>query len=109
MKCKLISTDKLIRHYGYFDEDTQIGKCSIKEYSRGDLKGSYHLCNVSIDEAYRGKGLCTTFLRCVLKHYANKTVFLSVLIDNIPALKCYEKLGFKEIDKGRKTLYMRKS
>jgi len=105
MKCKVIpDKSKTIKRYGFFDEDTQIGKCAVKEYTNG----SYYLHNVSIDEKYRGKGLCTQFLKCVLKHYSNKTVFLSVLIDNIPAIKCYEHLGFKEIDKGRKTLYMRK-
>jgi predicted GNAT family acetyltransferase len=107
MKCKLILNGK-IKHYGYFDEDKQIGKCCVKEYTKGELAGCYLLFGVSINEEYRGKGLCTQFLKCVLKKYTGKTIFLTVLMDNIPALKCYEHLGFKEIDKGRKTLYMRK-
>lgn len=109
MDCKVVPSDnKLIKQFGFFDNGKQIGKCAMKEYSRGENAGSYLLHNVSIDEAYRGQGLCTKFLKCVLKRYAGKTVFLSVLIDNIPAVKCYTEMGFIEIDRGRKTLYMRK-
>lgn len=37
------------------------------------------------------------------------TIFLSVLMTNEPAIKCYTKLGFEEIDRGKSTLYMRKN
>lgn len=108
MKCKLIKGDKLIKDFGYFKDTEQVGSCSVKEYIRGELAGSYLLTNVNIDEKYRGKGLCAPFLKCVLKMYSGKTIYLTVLTDNIPAVKCYTSLGFKEIDKGRKTLFMRK-
>jgi len=65
--------------------------------------------NVVIEETYRGKGFCGKFLKCVLKRYPGKSVFLSVLIDNIPAVKCYEGLGFVEVERGRSTLWMRKA
>jgi ribosomal protein S18 acetylase RimI-like enzyme len=109
MKCKLINTINLINYYGYFDNDKQIARCSIREKIRGDFKGTYSLENVFIEPEYRGKGLCTKFLECVLKKYSDKTIFLDVLQNNEPAIKCYTHLGFKEIDKGRSTLYMRKN
>ena len=109
MKCKVTDTQGLIKYYGYFDDDKQIGKCAIREKSRGMFKGTFSLENVSIIPEYRGLGLCTKFLKCVLAKYSGKTIFLDVLINNEPAVKCYTKLGFKEIDKGRSTLYMRKN
>ena len=99
MTCKIIKGDnKLIKQFGYFDKSTQIGECAVKEYLRGQNAGSFLLHNVAINEAYRGKGLCSKFLKCVLKHYSGKTVYLEVLINNIPAVKCYMALGFVEIN-----------
>ena len=114
MNCKVIpeldhaKVSKLIIVYGFFDGKKQIGKCAVKEYTRGENAGSYYLQNVSIDEKYRGQGLCSKFLKCVLKRYSGKTVYLDVLIDNIPAVKCYTSLGFVEVERGRKTIWMRK-
>lgn len=102
MKCKKLSTGE-IEDYGYFDGEKQIAKCSLKKKEKG-----FMLKNVFIEPEYRGKGLCTKFLECVLKKYTG-SIFLSVLMTNEPAIKCYTKLGFKEIDKGRSTLYMRKN
>ena len=99
----------LIKHYGYFENGNQIGKCAMKLYSKGKYKGSYLLMHVEIYESHRGKGLCTKFLRCVLNKYPKKVVYLDVLINNIPAIKCYEKLGFVEIERGRSTLWMRRA
>jgi len=111
--CKVIESEpgesNLIKRYGYFEDDKQIGKCAMKLYSRGENKGSYLLMGVEIKASHRGKGLCGKFLKCVLKRYSGKTVFLDVLIDNIPAIKCYEGLGFVEIERGRSTLWMRKA
>ena len=106
MKCKLIKTEGLIKYYGYFDGETKIARCLVKEKTHG-VKGSYSLEGVFIEPEYRGRGLCTKFLECVLKKYSG-TIFLSVLKNNEPALKCYEHLGFKVIDEGRSTFYMQK-
>jgi RimJ/RimL family protein N-acetyltransferase len=109
MKCKVIpDKHKLIKQFGYFDNAQLIGKCAMKEYSKGQLAGSYLLHNVAIDENYRGKGLSTKFLKSVLKHYRRKQIYLSVLISNIPALKCYTNVGFVEIKRGKKLIFMRK-
>ena len=107
MKCKLIKTEGLIKYYGYFDGETKIARCLVKEKTHG-VKGSYSLEGVFIEPEYRGRGLCTKFLECIMKKY-KETIFLNVLQTNEPAIKCYTKLGFKEIDKGRSTLYMRKN
>ena len=109
MKCKEIlqkeKENSTVTSYGYFDGEVKIGHAALRK--RRD--GSYSLEKVSIIEEYRGRGLCTKFLECVMKKYSDKTIFLDVLIKNEPAIRCYTKLGFKEIDKGRSTLYMRKN
>lgn len=91
--------------YGFFENDVLVVRCTMKEYS----DDSYYLMNVAVLESHRGRGLCHKFLNCVLNNYKNKTIYLSVLIDNIPANKCYSKLGFVEIDRGRKTITMCKN
>jgi ribosomal protein S18 acetylase RimI-like enzyme len=109
MRCKEVprkeKENSTVTSYGYFDGELEIGHAALRK--RRD--GSYSLENVSILEKYRGRGLCTKFLQCIMKKYSDKTIFLDVLIKNEPAIKCYTKLGFKEIDKGRSTLYMRKN
>jgi len=109
MKCKEIprkeTESSSITSYGYFDDDLKIAHAAIRK----KRDGAFSLHNVSIIPEYRGRGLCTKFLKCVLKDYTDKTIFLNVLQTNEPAIKCYTKLGFKEIDKGRSTLYMRKN
>jgi len=111
--CKVIDPESgesdLIKRYGYFEDGKQIAKCAMKLYTRGDNKGAYLLMGVEIKASHRGKGLCTKFLRCVLNRYSKKVVYLDVLIDNIPAVKCYENLGFIETERGRSTLWMRKN
>jgi ribosomal protein S18 acetylase RimI-like enzyme len=109
MKCKLTDTQGLSKHYGYFDGDEEIARCSVREKSRGESKGTFSLEGVFIDESYRGRGLCTKFLTCVLAKYSGKTIFLNVLMSNEPAIKCYKHLGFKVIDEGKSTVYMRKN
>jgi len=107
MKCKEIprtkSESSTITSYGYFDGDNKIAHASLRKKRDG-----YALEKVFINEEYRGRGLCTKFLECILKKYS-EPIFLAVLIKNEPAIKCYTKLGFKEIDKGKSTLYMRKN
>lgn len=108
MKCKEIPRKETepssITSYGYFDKELQIAHADLRK----KRNGSYSLENVSIIPEYRGRGLCTKFLECIMKKY-KETIFLNVLQTNEPAIKCYTKLGFKEIDKGRSTLYMRKN
>ena len=100
MKCKVLK-EGTTTDYGYFDGTKQIARCSVKE------KDGHTLKNVFIEPEYRGRGLCTKFLECVLKKYKG-TIFLTVLKNNEPALKCYEHLGFKIIDEGKSTFYMKK-
>ena len=110
-KCKVVSPtsgeqSSLITPYGYFNGMLKIGHCSLRLKKVGTNAGTYTLQNVSIIPEYRGKGLCTRFLKCVLSKYSKKTIFLEVNINNTSAIKCYTKLGFKEISKGTTNMIM---
>jgi ribosomal protein S18 acetylase RimI-like enzyme len=102
MKCKEINSSAKLKTYGYFDESKQIAECTIKI-----KKDSFYLEKVLVESEYRGLGLCKKFLSCVLKNF-KKPVYLTVLKNNEPAIKCYQSLGFKTIDEGQSTFYMEK-
>jgi predicted GNAT family acetyltransferase len=82
MKCKEVPRKEKealsATSYGYFDGEVEIGHASLRK----KRDGSYSLENVSIIPDYRGRGLCTKFLRCVMKKYSDKIIFLNVLINN---------------------------
>jgi ribosomal protein S18 acetylase RimI-like enzyme len=59
-------------------------------------KNSVYISMVHVSESYRGKGLCNQVVNNLIKSYNGINYFnLSVLKNNIPAVKCYLKLGFK--------------
>ena len=53
------------------------------------------LCNICIKDKYRGLGIATYMLKCLLSTVDNKTIELTVLKDNIAAINLYRKLGFE--------------
>ena len=60
------------------------------------LQDQYKISAVFVKESHRGLKLCQRMLKQLINSYDKHTKFaLSVLVDNIPAIKCYEKLGFK--------------
>lgn len=61
----------------------------------------YHLLNICITKPMQGKGYGKQFLRSILgflehDHNANYVV-LEVRVNNIPALKLYEEMGFTHV------------
>lgn len=60
-----------------------------------NINGSVYVSSVHVSEKYRGKKLCYVVMKSVIDNYPSKTRFvLGVVHDNIPAVKCYTKLGF---------------
>lgn len=62
--------------------------------------GEGYINNVVIDEDYRGRGLAEELLRAVICEGNEKGIkdfTLEVRVSNIPAIKLYEKLGFKSV------------
>lgn len=60
-----------------------------------------HISNLYVDKLCRGEGFCKIMIKACMKitsKYFDKYI-LEVHTTNIPALKCYKKIGFKCIDK----------
>lgn len=71
------------------------------------LEGEFHLANFAIDEKFRKQGYGLDFVKQLLDLARRKNcqyAFLEVRESNIPAIKLYEKLGFKIVGK-RKNYY----
>jgi len=104
-----------LRTYSLIDtNDRRIGMFTIDiEYDESgeEIFESGHLQTLSLSEEYRGMGISKLVFKILLNE-AEKTgydsVFLSVLIDNIPAVKLYESLGFEIEDTNEKyhTMYL---
>lgn len=110
-KCKITEIQKgeskqYATAYTYFSDDKPIGRVVLTKKIAGKWKDSYLLSNVIIYPEYRGLGLCDKMLKCVLKKYINKKVYLEVEENNIPAVKCYTKCGFKIKDRDKKIIVM---
>ena len=58
-------------------------------------KLGYSMCNVSVRKDYQRKGVASFLLASLLEISSNEVVELTVLSDNIAAIKLYEKFGFK--------------
>lgn len=110
-KCKITEVEsgeskKYTIPYTYFSDNKPIGRIVFTKKIAGKWKGWYLLSNVIIYPEFRGFGLCDKMLKCVLKKYADEKVYLFVRADNIAAIKCYAKNGFKAIGKVKKNIYM---
>lgn len=66
-------------------------------------KNNGYLSLVHTNKKYRGNKICQNVISNITKltnkHFNISTFKLEVLKDNISAIKCYEKIGFKIIDK----------
>lgn len=88
------------------DSDGNIaGMCELGAISRRNCSAS--ICRVFVDKKYRGRGIADKMILSVLEHGFNKLglirIELNVYTFNIPAINCYEKLGFKKEGLKRKS------
>jgi ribosomal protein S18 acetylase RimI-like enzyme len=84
--------------FEFFDET------GMKQWGKVRLvpagKSGWYLADFMIYKKYRGKGLASMLMECVLKlakRKKKKSIFLWVEQDNTPAIKVYEKYGFKRV------------
>ena len=58
------------------------------------------ITSIAVDKDYRQMGIATLLLNKVVSIYTKKkynSIFLEVRVSNLPAIRLYEKLGFKKI------------
>jgi len=58
----------------------------------------YLISAVHVDKDYRGQKICQRMLTKLIHRYDSDKFTLNVYANNYPAIKCYEKVGFKIID-----------
>ncbi len=71
----------------------------LKEYVVRSYK-TVHLISIAVLEAHRGKGLGSKLLENTImaaKRHNADSVFLEVRVSNKPAIRLYEKFGFKKV------------
>ena len=61
-----------------------------------EFKGC-NIVNFCIDKNYRGTGAGTALMSHVTAVYSDIPIHLDVIADNVPAIKLYEKFGFKKV------------
>ncbi len=88
------------------DENSNLaGMCELGAISRRNCSAS--ICRVFVDKAFRGKGIAEKMISYVLNYGFTELglirVELNVYTYNTPAIKCYEKLGFKREGLKRKS------
>jgi ribosomal protein S18 acetylase RimI-like enzyme len=98
-----------LRTYSLIDlDDRKIGSFTIDiDYNESgkEVFDSGNLQALSLSEEYRGMGISKLVFRILIQE-AKKTgynsLFLSVLMDNIPAVNLYKSLGFETIGTNEK-------
>ena len=81
------------------------------KYKDKGLGKFYFIDSMVISEKYRGKGLCSKILQNLIAKIKTKewnNFVLAVKEDNIPAIKCYNRVGFETLDKENGVMVMYK-
>lgn len=90
----LESLGKNYSHFFVAQMDEVVGYCGIH-----NLGGDGEITNVAVAPSHRGKKVAYEMLKFAMKETEKKGVeafTLEVRISNTPAIRLYEKLGFKE-------------
>ena len=102
---RLLATGKF---FGYFDRDKLVSIAGVHVYS-----SQYKIAvlgSIATYPDYRGKGLATKVTSRLIKELLNSVamVTLNVQGDNLPAIRCYERLGFVRHCEYKEALFTRR-
>lgn len=91
---RMVATGK---YFGWIADDRLAGAAGVHVYSP-----EYKIAvigNVATHPDYRGRGIATRLTSRLAGELAEEglTVCLNVMVANVPALRCYEKLGFERV------------
>ena len=93
------------KYFGYVDEGQIVAVTGVHVDS--DKYRVACLGNIVTDPDYRGRGLATVLTARLVRELCSeeKTVCLNVMGDNLPAIRCYEKLGFVKVHEYEEALF----
>ena len=80
-----------------YEEEKVIGFIQLEEHFE-----IIDLINIAVDEEYHGKNIGTKLIEYALSNTNAEKMMLEVRESNISAIKLYEKVGFKEINRRKK-------
>jgi ribosomal-protein-alanine N-acetyltransferase len=80
-----------------YEEEKVIGFIQLEEHYE-----IIDLINIAVDEEYHGKNIGTKLIEYALSNTNAEKMMLEVRESNISAIKLYEKVGFKEINRRKK-------
>jgi ribosomal protein S18 acetylase RimI-like enzyme len=76
-------------------------------YYRSENERRIFITNVSTEAKFRKMGLAKNAINLLKNEYLGYTIELEVDVENLPAIRLYEKMGFSEIAKGDSVMVMR--
>ena len=85
----LTDTDSI---YNYMDGEKVLGYLEIRL-----VDGVVDVMNLFVNEENRRQGIATTLMNKMIDEEEYSRIMLEVNENNIPAIRLYNKLGFKEI------------
>jgi len=88
-----------VKGFGVFHDDVLIGIFFVKTIAQ-----EAEILELAINQNYRKKGFAQRLWQHVKEHFPNTDFFLEVSEHNTPAIKFYQKMGFKQIH-SRKNYY----
>ena len=80
-----------------YEEEKVMGFIQLEEHYE-----IIDLINIAVDEEYHGKNIGTKLIEYALSNTNAEKMMLEVRESNISAIKLYEKVGFKEINRRKK-------
>lgn len=93
----LLIDDKVIGALSLVDEN------ELDDYNGWIIKDNYiEMARVVISKFYHGKNLAKLMVECIIKECIKrkyKSIHIACQVDNIPAIKTYQKVGFSFYDK----------
>lgn len=104
---KNIKSQKDYLVWGVMFDNNPIGVCGLKNISDNDCEYWGYIG----EKRYWGKGIGSEIIQLMINKAVELNlnyVWLKVKEENIPALKLYEKFGFREFKKVGKLIYMHK-
>lgn len=91
--------DPDLHYYVILDEGRVVG--GIQWYEEADLQYRHAGIDLFLDPSVHGRGLGTDAVRTLARHivdeHGHHRIVIDPAADNAPAIRCYEKVGFRPV------------